>query len=146
MSDFQLHPRLAADTLPVIRTPLSSFLLMNDRRFPWLIVVPGKAGAVELFDLSFEEQKLLLQEISLAAHALRTLFKPDRFNVAALGNVTPQLHVHVVARFCGDAAWPRPVWGVGQAEAYDQTEAADLAANCAGLIEKERQSLCIQYL
>jgi diadenosine tetraphosphate (Ap4A) HIT family hydrolase len=134
MQEFQLHPQLAADTLPVLRMPLSSLLLMNDRRFPWLILVPRKAGASELFDLSHEEQTLLLKEIALAAQALRTLFQPDKFNVAALGNVTPQLHVHVVARFRDDAAWPRPVWGVGQAETYSEQDSSELIVNCADII------------
>jgi diadenosine tetraphosphate (Ap4A) HIT family hydrolase len=134
MTDFQLHPQLAADTLPVGCMQLSTTLLMNDRRFPWLILVPRLAGATELVDLSPDHQAQLLTEINIAAHALKTLFTPDKLNIAALGNVTPQLHVHIIARFHGDAAWPRPVWGVGQAETYDSQAAQSLVRKLSGII------------
>lgn len=122
--DFALDPRLAADTLPVGDLPLSRVLLMDDARFPWLVLVPRRAGLVELGDLPREERIVLLDEIDLVAAALRALVAPDKLNVAALGNVVAQLHVHVVARFRCDAAWPRPVWGVGQ----PQRHAPDAAA------------------
>lgn len=134
MADFYLHRNLAADTFIIGEMRLSMALLMNDRRFPWLILVPRLNGAVELIDLPSEEQAQLLTEINMAARALRTLFSPDKLNIAALGNVTPQLHVHVIARFRRDAAWPGPVWGVGQAEAYDQQEARDLVDRLSKII------------
>jgi diadenosine tetraphosphate (Ap4A) HIT family hydrolase len=134
MTNFQLHPNLAAETMLVSSMQLSTTLLMNDRRFPWLILVPRLPGASELTDLSPDHQARLLAEINVAARALKTLFTPDKLNIAALGNVTPQLHVHVIARFHGDAAWPRPVWGVGQAEVYDPQEAQSLVGKLNEII------------
>src|SRR5512141_1937170 len=91
---------------------------MNDARFPWLILVPRRAGLRELIELPREDQHLLLDEINRCTHVLHALEKPDKLNVAALGNVVAQLHVHVIARFANDAAWPRPVWGCGERASY----------------------------
>lgn len=115
---FAIDPRLEADTRLVGELPLSRLLLMDDARWPWLILVPRIAGARELLDLDEADRSMLLGEISLVSRALETLFQPDKLNVAALGNVVAQLHVHVLARYRTDAAWPRPVWGVGEAEPY----------------------------
>ena len=112
--DFILDPRLAADTHLVGDLDLSRVLLMDDARFPWLILVPRRANLRELIDLDIAAQQLLLAEIDRCARILRTLEKPDKLNIAALGNVVAQLHVHVIARRANDAAWPRPVWGFGE--------------------------------
>jgi diadenosine tetraphosphate (Ap4A) HIT family hydrolase len=117
---FVLDPRLSADTHVVGDLGLSRVLLMDDARFPWLILVPRHAGLRELIDLPRDEQHRLLDEIDRCARALRALEKPDKLNIGALGNVVAQLHVHVIARFAADAAWPRPVWGAGERVAYDQ--------------------------
>ena len=124
MSDdaFALDPRLVADTHAVIELPLSRVLLMDDMRFPWLILVPRIAGLRELTELPRDDQHALLDEINRAAHVLHAVAKPDKLNIAALGNVVAQLHVHVIARFVGDAAWPRPVWGVGERVPYTDDE------------------------
>lgn len=126
MSDgaFALDPRLAADTHAVLELPLSRVLLMDDLRFPWLILVPRVAALRELTELARDDQHALLDEINRAAHVLHAIAKPDKLNIAALGNVVPQLHVHVIARFIGDAAWPRPVWGVGERVPYTADERA----------------------
>jgi diadenosine tetraphosphate (Ap4A) HIT family hydrolase len=116
--DFILDPRLAGDTHPVGDLELSRVLLMDDARFPWLILVPRRANARELTDLDDDAQQLLLAEINRCARALQALFAPDKLNVAALGNVVAQLHVHAIARHASDAAWPRPVWGFGERTAY----------------------------
>ena len=113
-----LHPQLAQDTHPVAHWPLCEVLLMGDAHHPWLILVPRVADAVELIDLDVERQAALLREIAHASRALRAEFRPDKLNVAALGNVVPQLHVHVVARFRNDIAWPRPVWGAATPRPY----------------------------
>ena len=118
MTAFALDPRLAADTHLVADYELCRVLLMDDARFPWVILVPRRAGLTELIELSRDEQHALLDEVNRVAHGLHLLLKPDKLNVAALGNVVPQLHVHVIARFRADAAWPRPVWGVGEREPY----------------------------
>jgi len=116
--DWQLHPQLEADTHAVASLGLSELRLMNDARYPWLILVPRVPGATELVDLDTPARHALLDEIDAASRMLRTLFAPHKLNVAALGNVVPQLHVHVIARFADDDAWPRPVWGAHPALPY----------------------------
>ena len=118
MSPWRLDPRLADDTHPVAQLPLCEVRLMDDSHHPWLVLVPRVSGAVELADLPDADQHALMREVTLASRVLRECFAPDKLNVAALGNVVPQLHVHVVARFRGDVAWPRPVWGQAAARAY----------------------------
>ena len=105
-----LHPQLAADTAPVCDLALSLLLVMNDANFPWLILAPRRAGASEIIDLG-GEQALLVDEIALVSRALKDETRCDKLNVATIGNVVPQLHVHIVARRKEDAAWPKPVWG-----------------------------------
>jgi diadenosine tetraphosphate (Ap4A) HIT family hydrolase len=122
MSAFELDSQLIADTHAVGDLELSRVLLMDDARFPWLILVPRRAGMRELVDLPIDEQHLLLHEIGSCATALRTMTRPQKLNIAALGNIVAQLHVHVIARTRQDAAWPRPVWGVGERVAYHEDE------------------------
>ena len=116
---FTLDPRLAADTRPVASLPLCEVLLMNDARYPWLILVPRRRGAVEVADLDHGEQAMLWQEVNRATAALRAVAPCDKLNLGALGNIVRQLHVHLVARREGDAAWPGPVWGQGMNEPYE---------------------------
>lgn len=118
MNEWRLDPRLADDSHPVAHLPLCELRLMDDSHHPWLLLVPRVAGAIELIDLDEPRQHALLREVSLASRVLRERFAPDKLNVAALGNVVPQLHVHVVARYTGDIAWPRPVWGQAAARPY----------------------------
>ena len=120
MSDaaFTLDARLEADTQQIGELPFARVLLMNDARFPWLILVPRMAGLRELIDLAPSDQQRLLDDINRAANALHALEKPDKLNIAILGNVVPQLHVHVIARFTKDVAWPKPVWGIGERVPY----------------------------
>lgn len=125
---FQLDARLEADTCAIGELGLSRLLLMNDSRFPWLILVPRRAQVRELVDLSEADHAALSAEIRQVSQALRDLVPTDKLNVAALGNMVPQLHVHVIARTKGDAAWPGPVWGVGRAEPYDVAAAERLTA------------------
>ena len=116
---FALHPQLAQDTTLLGDLTLARVLLMNDANYPWLILVPRRAGAVEIIDLAEDEQLALSREIALASHALKAVTACDKLNIAAIGNVVPQLHVHVVARRRDDAAWPKPVWGAAPAKPYD---------------------------
>ena len=125
-TSFVLDPTLAADAIAVGELGLCRVLLMNDRRFPWLILVPRRGGKRDLVDLSTGDQARLTADMSRAARALKALFSPHKLNVAALGNVVAQLHVHVIARQTTDAAWPRPVWGVGKTEPYAPSERDDL--------------------
>lgn len=117
-TDFTLDPRLAADTVHVGDLALCSVLLMDDARFPWLILVPRRAGASEITDLGPDDAHALMDEMRLATGVMLELAKPDKVNVAALGNMVPQLHVHVIGRFRSDPAWPKPIWGVGTATPY----------------------------
>jgi diadenosine tetraphosphate (Ap4A) HIT family hydrolase len=118
LAAMDLHPTLARDTVEVARLPLCRVLLMKDRRFPWLILVPEREAVREIHELSAADRAELIEEIARAGEVLKRLFQPDKLNVGALGNVVPQLHVHVVARFATDPAWPGPVWGSGTAVAY----------------------------
>ncbi|HEY9130433.1 MAG TPA: HIT family protein [Dyella sp.] len=120
---FALDTRLANDTRMVHSLSLCDVLLMNDARFPWLILVPRRAGLSEVDDLSIDAQAMLWREVRIAAQALRDIAPCDKLNIGALGNIVRQLHLHVVARLEGDAAWPGPVWGSGHAQVYDDATA-----------------------
>lgn len=123
---FSLHPTLARDTVEVTRLPLCRVLLMNDRRFPWLILVPERESVREIYELPPEDRAQLIEEIAQVSAVLTRLFEPEKLNVGALGNIVPQLHVHVVARFSTDFAWPGPVWGSGPAEPYSDGELEEI--------------------
>jgi diadenosine tetraphosphate (Ap4A) HIT family hydrolase len=133
---FTLHPTLARDTAEVARLPLCRVLLMNDRRFPWLILVPEREAVREIHELSPADRGALIEEIAQASEALARLFHPDKLNVGALGNIVPQLHVYVVARGAGDPAWPGPVWGFGAAEPYGEDEIAEVREKLAAEIAR----------
>lgn len=133
-----LHPRLAADTHHVASLGLSELLLMDDRLHPWLILVPRIADAVEWIDLDPSDRHRLLDETALAGRVLRALHAPDKLNIAALGNVVEQLHVHVVARFHDDVAWPRPVWGAAPAQPYGAAERDAVIGRLRDAIEAAR--------
>lgn len=118
-TSFALDEKLAADTAFVCDLPLCRVLLMNDARFPWLILVPRLPDLAEINDLAAHERGTLMEEIATCANILREVAPSDKINVGALGNIVRQLHVHIVARVEGDAAWPGPVWGSGAAKPYD---------------------------
>lgn len=118
MNEWRLDPRLADDSHPVAQLPLCELRLMDDSHHPWLVLVPRIEGATELVDLQDAQQQALLREVSQVSRVLRERFAPDKLNVAALGNVVPQLHVHVIARYTGDIAWPKPVWGQAAMRSY----------------------------
>ena len=119
---WSLHPQLARDTITIGDLPLSRVLIINDANYPWLLLVPRHLGANEIVDLEEVEQAQLMTETTRVARALREITKCDKLNIAALGNVVPQLHVHVIARRKTDAAWPRPVWGVVPPVDHDPEE------------------------
>ena len=125
---FALDPRLAAETYEIGELPLSRLLLMDDARYPWLILVPRIAGARELIDLDGNDRSVLLDEVSMVGRALEEWLRPDKLNIAALGNVVAQLHLHVIARNTTDAAWPQPVWGRGERVVYTADEASERLA------------------
>lgn len=119
---FTLHPRLAADTVVLGDFPLSQLLLMNDASYPWLILVPRRADIREVHELSDADQLQLIRESSWVSERLALQLQATKMNVANLGNMVPQLHWHIIARFEGDPAWPKPVWGQLPAEPYTDEE------------------------
>jgi diadenosine tetraphosphate (Ap4A) HIT family hydrolase len=121
-SAWTLHPQLTQDTIDIGDLPLCKVLVIKDANYPWLMLVPRRPEKVEIIDLDEVEQAQLMAEVSRAARALKDITKCDKLNIAALGNMVPQLHVHVIARRTGDAAWPRPVWGVVPPLAHDAAE------------------------
>ncbi len=120
---FTLDPRLAADTLEVGDLALSRALLMNDSRYPWLILVPRGENLREIIDLDLAARATLMEEIAAASRFVQSVAGVEKINVGALGNIVGQLHVHVLGRAAGDPAWPGPVWGFGKAERYDESRA-----------------------
>ena len=131
MSEFSLHPQLAQDCLFVCDLKLSRVLLMNDCNFPWTILVPRIEGALDVYTLSEENQLTLTQESALLARTMMSLFRGEKMNVAALGNMVPQLHIHHIVRNQGDPAWPKPVWGCLQAVPYTAEEATAICESLA---------------
>ena len=133
---YTLHPRLKTDTFPICDMDLCEARLMNDRRFPWVILVPRRDAVTEVHQLSRDDQHLLVHESSVTADVLGKLFAADKINVAALGNLVPQLHWHVIARNRRDAAWPGPVWGFGQRIPYVEKESAMLTEKLQGALRE----------
>lgn len=119
---FTLHPQLSQDCLVIGDMSLSSLLLMNDATFPWFILVPRRPGVREIYQLSVPDQHQLLAESSELARCLTHQFNADKVNIAALGNVVPQLHLHHIARYQTDPTWPAPVWGKLPARNYTAQE------------------------
>jgi diadenosine tetraphosphate (Ap4A) HIT family hydrolase len=123
---FEVDPRLAAESFPLGELSLCEVLLYNDSRFPWLVLVPQKAGLAEIIDLSDQERTALMDDITDASRALKEITKCHKLNVAALGNQVRQLHIHVIARFENDPAWAGPVWGKGARVPYEKKARDDL--------------------
>lgn len=117
---FSLHPQLAADTFLVTDLELCRVLLMNDSQYPWLIAVPRVPGLTEWDELTPRETAVYMEESRQILAALRSLYAPDKLNIAALGNMVPQLHIHHIARFRTDAAWPQPIWGAHPPQPYSE--------------------------
>jgi diadenosine tetraphosphate (Ap4A) HIT family hydrolase len=128
-SNWSLHPQLDNDTAPVGDLALCRVLAMNDADYPWLILVPRRAGVTEIVDLG-DDTSLLMAEIAQVSRVLKDVARCDKLNIAAIGNVVPQLHVHIVARRKDDPLWPKPVWGFGPPRAGD---AADFASFLAAI-------------
>jgi len=121
---FVLDPQLKLDTFLIGQAELCDILLMNDARYPWLILVPRREAVTEIYQLTDEDQQRLSKESAFVAQALMGMVSADKMNIAALGNVVSQLHIHHVARYQGDDAWPAPVWGKGERLQYTKQEAS----------------------
>ncbi|MDY6891128.1 MAG: HIT domain-containing protein [Pseudomonadota bacterium] len=135
--EFELDPRLAADTVAIGDYPLCRLLLMNDSHYPWFILVPRRAGVTELYHLSASEQQQLLQEASSLAETLADLFQARKMNIAALGNQVAQLHLHVIVRREDDPAWPGPVWGKRPPQAYTSAGLERVRSKLEALLDGE---------
>lgn len=132
---FELHPQLAADTMHVTDLKMCRVLLMNNSNFPWLILVPMRENMREIFDLSTEDYALAMEEIRTVSTKFSEFTKADKMNVAALGNMVPQLHIHIIARFKNDAMWPNPVWNFGVAgKVYETKESNALIEQIRSLL------------
>jgi len=136
MKEFETDPRLVNDSYPVTELPLCQLRLMDDARFPWLVLIPRQPGASEVFDLDARDQQQLWHEATAVGQAMLAALGGDKLNIASLGNVVAQLHVHVIVRRRNDAAWPAPVWGHGQADVYDPDRLAELRARILAEVER----------
>jgi diadenosine tetraphosphate (Ap4A) HIT family hydrolase len=125
---WQLHPDIVRDTVEVARLALCRVGLLNDSTYPWLVLSPMLPGLRDLHDVPAAHHGALMAEITRASRALQQLYAPDKINVAALGNVTPQLHVHVIARFAGDPAGAKPVWGIVPRKPYEPAAMGEVIA------------------
>lgn len=121
-TEFVLHPQLEKDTFFIGALKSSNILLMNDSRYPWIILVPRINGVCDITDLSAEQRADFNEEINHVAALLKKAYQPERMNIAMLGNIVPQLHCHIIARFKEDFAWAKPVWGIGEAILYTKEQ------------------------
>jgi diadenosine tetraphosphate (Ap4A) HIT family hydrolase len=132
---FKLDERLENDTFFIDDLDISKLYLMNNANFPWLILVPKKNDLVELIDLNFDDQTKLLREINLISQILKKKYSPDKINIATLGNIVSQLHIHIIARFKNDIAFPKPVWGF-EAKNYQESEKNLLISEIKNLLRQ----------
>ncbi len=137
-NSFRLHPQLEADCILITELPLCRVLLLNDSRYPWLVLVPQRAGISEVYSLTDSDQLQLWQEVARCGKSLMQHHSGHKLNIGALGNMVPQLHLHVIVRDPADAAWPGPVWGVGDALPYSKEQLASLVRDYAALLEPIR--------
>lgn len=134
MSNFTLHPLLVRDAITITELPLCCLLLSNDKQYPWFILVPRVENIKDIYQLPVLDQQQLLNESSILSELLMSTFNGDKMNVAALGNICPQLHVHHIVRFKTDATWPAPVWGAKPAIPYTDTEISEIKNQLLPLI------------
>ncbi|MCP4596804.1 HIT domain-containing protein [Neptuniibacter sp.] len=135
--EFELHPQLAADSIVLGDFPLSRLLLINDATYPWFVLVPRRAGASEIYHLSEEEQSQLIKESSYLASNLADTFAARKMNVASLGNMVPQLHIHHIVRYENDPAWPGPVWGKTPVVPFTEDQIHDVRRKLEALMAGE---------
>lgn len=134
---FLLHPRLESDCIFLGDLPLSRLLLMNDTRYPWCILVPRRDDLSEVYQLSGTEQQQLWNESAVLGKGMMEAFGGDKLNLAALGNLVPQLHLHHIVRYRDDVAWPGPVWGVGTPKAYSDVQLEEVRQRLAGVLPSD---------
>jgi diadenosine tetraphosphate (Ap4A) HIT family hydrolase len=125
---FKLHPRLQSDTIEIGCFSLSRLLLMNDSQYPWFILVPMRVGMTEIYQLSEQDQIVLQQESNHLARQLAEIYSADKMNIAAIGNIVSQLHIHHIVRYKHDPVWPEPVWGKLKAIPYTALKIEEIKA------------------
>ena len=135
---FELHPNFSSKIF-LLDLPLCRVLLENERHYPWILLIPRRPNISRLMDLSPEDQRLLLHELDLAQHVLWGKFLPTQLNVAAIGNKTPQLHVHVIARYQNDPAWPGTVWDHPVRAPYTASELSEMTDKLTERFKQERR-------
>lgn len=133
---FALHERLAGDTVLITDWPLCRVALMDDATYPWLVLIPRRHGVTEIHELDQNDRATLIEEVATASRLLHQHCRADKINVAALGNVVPQLHVHLIARFVTDPAWPKPIWGVVPTRRFGEAERDARLAELRALLER----------
>jgi diadenosine tetraphosphate (Ap4A) HIT family hydrolase len=132
MSNFQLHPRLQQDTITIGRFKLSQLLMINDSLYPWFVLVPQRDNVTEVYQLDEYDRQQLQQESCLLAEKLNEIYHADKMNIAAIGNIVPQLHIHHIVRFKNDVSWPKPIWGQQALTAYSQEEIENIKQKLSG--------------
>lgn len=140
---FQLHPRLEQDCIAIGRFELCRLLMMNDSQYPWFILVPERTDSREIYQLSKADRQLLTEESSYLAENLAVLFKADKMNIAAIGNMVPQLHIHHIVRYQTDKAWPAPIWGKFDAVPYTEQQIAEILAQTKEQLRLQDQHLSL---
>ena len=140
---FQLHPRLEQDCIAIGRFELCRLLMMNDSQYPWFILVPERTDLREIYQLSKADRQLLTEESSYLAENLALLFKADKMNIAAIGNMVPQLHIHHIVRYQTDKAWPAPIWGKFDAVPYTEQQIAEILAQTKEQLRLQDQHLSL---
>lgn len=129
MNKFEVDPVIEKNSIFIKNMGISALYLKNDKENPWFVLVPRKAKAVELIDLNHEEQTLLMEEITIVSEFLKSHYRPYKMNVGSLGNIVQQLHIHVIARYTTDRAWPGPIWGTSTTQEFDELELENIKSN-----------------
>lgn len=135
MNLFSVDPKLEQDSYLIADMELSRLYVKNDKENPWFVLIPRKAKAVELMDLTHEEQCMLMEEVTIVSEFLKTYYKPTKINIGALGNIVRQLHVHIIARYENDQAWPQALWGTTPELLFEQVELENIKSNFQEFIE-----------
>lgn len=135
MHAFQVDPLLEQDSIFITEMELSRLYLKNDKENPWFVLVPRKNRLVELVDLTHEEQSMLMEELSIVSEFLKTYYRPHKINVGSLGNIVRQLHVHIIARYENDRAWPNAIWGTGATSFFEDVELQNIRSNFIDFME-----------
>lgn len=129
MTKFYVDPVIENNSLFIRNLQLSALYMKNDKENPWFVLVPRKLNAVEIIDLTHEEQSALMEEITIVSEFLKSYYQPYKMNIGSLGNIVKQLHIHVIARYANDRAWPGPIWGTSTTMEYDQNELENIKSN-----------------